>query len=453
MIKNNIKKIDQNFQISLKENIPLEFFNNYLKNKIKIKEITNNIVFIIIKSKFVKQIIETTYDEQFKQIIKEVTQSNFKIVFLTEQEWSNRSEAIIKKNVFTTDTGLKDRFTFANYVNGNFNRGAYQAAILVSSNDSQESLYNPLFIYGKPGFGKTHLLKAIGNKCLSNYRDKNLKVKYIDSAKFSGELNNAFNVGFQGIENFKEKYFNYDVLLLDDVQFFSTMKKTKEIFFQIFNHFIQENKQIVIASDKVPGELGDFEDRYISRFQSGLTISIQNPSIEEASRIIKLKLANNSNLPAIEEDAILWISENFNSNIRNIEGAIKRIIFWSIQNNFIKDLISKKDVISALQEIADKSKIIEIDDVKKIVAKKYHTTVKKIISRQRQKVILEARQIAIFICRDLLNLTYKKIAKNFNRDHTTIMNSYKKINNRRNRDIKCKNKIKEIVDQLQNNLN
>ncbi len=445
MIKKNLEIINKNFLIELKNNIPNEFYKDYLHEQIKIKEITNNLVFIIVNSKFVMQIIETTHGSKFKDIIRELTQSNFKIVFLTEDEWLNRSDGIIKKNVFNSDTGLKNRFLFSNYVQGEFNATAYNAALTSTKNIG---LYNPLFIYGNSGFGKTHLLKAIGNQLLMDQPKPGIKVKYIDSSKFGSELGNAIKIGFQGVENFKEKYYAYDVLLIDDIQFWSTMKKTKEIFFQIFNYFVNENKQIVIASDKNPNEMGDFEDRYISRFQSGLNLTIQNPSIATSCRIIKMKLKSNPELPGIAEDAILWIAENFNSNIRNLEGAIKRLLFWTIQNNHNEELINKKDTISALKEIALKSNVISVDDVKKVVAKKYHVTPKKIVSKQRQKDILIARQTAIFICRDLLDMTYKEIGKFFNRDHTTIMNSYRKINNKRNRDLTYKNTIKDIIINL-----
>ncbi len=449
MKKKDLAIMNEKFLSELKKNLPKEFYNDYLNGQIKIKEITNNLIFIIVDSKFVMQIIETTYGSKFKQIIRELTQSNFKIVFLTEEEWAHRSDAIIKKNVFSSDTGLKNVFLFSNYVQGDFNSTAYNAALTCTKNIG---LYNPLFIYGNSGFGKTHLLKAIGNRFLSDQKNHNIKVKYIDSSKFTAELTNAIKVGFQGIENFKEKYFNYDVLLLDDIQFWSTMTKTKEIFFQIFNYFINENKQIVIASDKSPHELGDFEDRYISRFQSGLNLTIQNPSVATSCRIIKMKLKSSPELPGIEEDAILWIAENFNSNVRNLEGAIKRLLFWTIQQNFDEELINKKNTIIALQEIAVKSKTITVDAVKKVVGKKYGVTTKKMISKQRQKDILIARQTAIFVCRDLLDMTYKEIGKSFNRDHTTIMNSYHKINNKRNRDLTYKKIIKEIIDNLKSQI-
>ncbi len=445
MLQKDLNEMNKKFITALKNNIPINFYNDYLHEQVKIKEIANNVVFIIANSKFIMQIIETTYGSQFKQIIQELTQSNFKIVFLTDEEWKNKSESIIKKNIFNNDTGLKNNFLFSNYVEGDFNTKAYSAAMISTK---KIGFYNPLFIYGNPGYGKTHLLKAIGNKFLSDYQSNNIKIKYIGSSKFGSELMNAIKIGYQGIENFKEKYYKYDVLLLDDIQFLATMKKTKEIFFQIFNHFITENKQIVIASDKHPNELGDFEERYISRFQSGLNLTIKNPSIEASCRIIKMKLKTNTELPGVEEDAIIWIAENFNSNIRNLEGAIKRLLFWTIQQNYDKNLINKKDAINALAEIAKNNKTITPEEVKKIVAKKYNTSTKKMISKQRHKNILEARQTAIFICRDLLNMTYKEIGKHFNRDHTTIMNSYRKINNKRNRDIEYKSSIKKMINSL-----
>ncbi|MBQ2659264.1 MAG: chromosomal replication initiator protein DnaA [Erysipelotrichaceae bacterium] len=313
--------------------------------------------------------------------------------------------------------------TFANFVVGRSNAQAQVASMTCASNLG--IVFNPLFIYGNSGLGKTHLLNAIGNHVKMLYPDK--KIGFISGLEFVEGVHKA------SVENrfdeFKEVFQNLDLLLVDDVQFIANKPKTHELFFTVFNELVNNRKQICITSDRTPSEIRGLEDRIISRFNQGLNVNIEAPEYETSINILKMKIANNSspNQPDVDDEVLNYLATNFSQDVRSLEGAVNRLLFYSI--NFPidndRDHISLKLCIEAFKDqIRDGRNELAISTVRKAVCDYYNLTKQQITSANRTKNISSARQIAMYLCRKLLDATYDDIGREFGgRDHSTVMNA------------------------------
>lgn len=316
------------------------------------------------------------------------------------------------------DTNLNPKYTFENFVVGSFNELANAAGLAVSENPG--TAYNPLFIYGGVGLGKTHLIQAIGNKISESQKRK--KVKYISSEKFVSGIVSAIRSG--SIESFKNGLLSIDVLIIDDVQFLAGKNKTQEEFFHAFNALYEKNKQIILSSDRPPNAIPELEDRLRSRFEGGMIADVSLPDYETRLVILKTK-AQEMGL-SVPEDVLEYIAINVKKNIRELEGALNRLSLHFKTNNSIGGLETIKQLLKGFIfspfDVASYKKIIET------VAKFYGLDEKNLFDATRRKEIVKPRQIAMFLLRKELKYSFPAIARKFGgKDHTTAIYAYKKI--------------------------
>jgi len=350
------------------------------------------------------------------------------------------SNGIVSNAQINYSVGLNPRYTFDNFIIGENNELARAACYAVSQ--SLGTNYNPLFIYGGVGLGKTHLLQSIGNEISKDGHQK--KVIYISSERFTSELIDC--IKNRKVDQFKDKYQQADLLIIDDIQFISGKEKTQDIFFHIFNFLYQLNKQIVISSDRPPGDIQILEERLRSRFEGGMIADIGNPDLETRIAILRSKSAEKDFF--IEEDLIKFIAENIKNNVRELEGALNKVIAncqfgrKPLSMESIKDTLS--DTISS-----SKRKCVNHKNIIKIVADFYEITSEEIIKKGRRKKIALPRQIAMFLVRNELEASYPEIGEYFGgRDHTTALYAFIKIS----KELEKNNKIKKDISLLQDKL-
>lgn len=419
-------------------------FNTWLKS-INPISIDNNNVTLGIPNDFTKSILEDRYLMLIKNAINQVANANYEINFILpgEELDTNKGQPLntSKYKEKTVEIPLKSqlrpKYTFDQFVIGNSNRFAHAASLAVA--EAPAKAYNPLFIYGGVGLGKTHLMNAIGHYILDQNPKAN--VAYVSSEKFTNELINSIRDD-KNVE-FRNKYRHVDVLLIDDIQFIAGKERTQEEFFHTFNALHEANKQIIISSDRPPKEIPTLEDRLRSRFEWGLIADIQQPDLETRIAILKKK-ANLENLQ-IDNEVFLFIADKIRSNIRELEGALIRIIAYSSLTN--KDITIElanealKDIISG-----NKHEKIDVNRIKRIVAKYFNVKIDDFNSKKRARSISHPRQIAMYLTRELTDLSLPKIGNEFGgRDHTTVIHAYDKISN----SIENDNEIKSTIEQLE----
>lgn len=320
---------------------------------------------------------------------------------------------------------LREDRTFDNFVVGDCNKESHSAALACAYNPG--NLFNPLFIYGNSGLGKSHLLCSIGNYVKKI--DPNKSVYYTDSNKFVDNVVNSIKTG--KIDAFKKYMYTVDVLLIDDIQFLAGKEKSHEIFFSIFNELVNNRKQICIVSDRLPTEIKGLEDRLISRFSSGLSVGIDSPEFETSLAILKMKMSNSVfESRDIDEEALSFIASNFNRDVRQLEGALNRVLFYAIEFQKDEGKIHFETAANALRGqtvVSDKSGVT-VKKIIKCVSEYYGLTKQQLTSKTRTKNISTARQISMYLCRKLLDLPYIKIGEEFGgRDHSTVMSSCDKV--------------------------
>lgn len=401
----------QNTEIALKENdkviisVPNAFSKEWLSNKyykamLKIMHDMDNAI---------KELEFTINPQSVKKAILKEPLEGEKI----DIEQLKFDEFKIDK-----DTNLNPRYTLENFVVGSFNELAYAAGLAVLENPGYA--YNPLFVYGGVGLGKTHLMQAIGNKI--GRHNKKKKVKYIPSEKLISNIVSA--IRSNTMEVFKETLAPIDVLIIDDVQFIAGKIKTQEEFFHVFNSLYEKNKQIILSSDRPPNAIPELEERLKSRFEGGMIIDVSLPDYETRLVILKTKLQEkNLNLP---EDILEYIASNVKKNVRELEGALNSLIIYYKNNNIFPTLeIAKKllkGFIFSPFDVANYKKIIET------VAKFYNLEEKNLFYPTRRKEIVKPRQIAMYLLRKELKYSFPAIARKFGgKDHTTVIYAYKKI--------------------------
>ncbi|EKE19484.1 MAG: Chromosomal replication initiator protein DnaA [uncultured bacterium] len=331
---------------------------------------------------------------------------------------------------------INTRYTFENFIIGENNELARAACYAVSQNLGK--IYNPLFIYGGVGLGKTHLLQSIGNEVLAH--DPTRRIKYITSERFANELIDS--IRNQTVNDFKSAYQAIDLLIIDDVQFLAGKEKTQIEFFHIFNALYQLNKQIVISSDRPPKAIATLEDRLRSRFEGGMIADIGKPDLETRIAILKTKSAERNFY--LDEEAARFIAENVKSNIRELEGALNRIIGAC---EFNKKLPTLKFVQQALAEIisSGKKKGVQAQHVIEAISQYFNISTKELIEKGRKKEIAYARHVAMYLMRSELNVSYPSIGAQFGgRDHTTALHAFEKIS----KDMEKDEKVREDVGIL-----
>jgi len=390
----------------------------------KLVSLTNDEALISVPT-FINYTIMSQNIALIEDAVEEVFAKRLK-VRIALQEDINKNSTSLPTDSFKNDflsRKIDPNQTFANFVVGRSNAQAQVAAMTCASNLGM--VFNPLFIYGNSGLGKTHLLNAIANHVKSLYPDK--KIGFTSGLEFVEGVHKA------SVENrfdeFKQVFHDLDVLLIDDVQFIANKAKTHEIFFTVFNELVNNRKQICITSDRTPSEIKGLEDRIITRFNQGLNVNIEAPEYETSINILKMKIANSSNPNQfdVDDEVLSYLATNFSQDVRSLEGAVNRLLFYSI--NFPidgdTDHISLKLCIEAFKDqIKEGKNELAISTVRKAVCDYYNLTKQQITSANRTKNISSARQIAMYLCRKLLDATYDDIGREFGgRDHSTVMSS------------------------------
>ncbi|WP_035293156.1 chromosomal replication initiator protein DnaA [Clostridium sp. KNHs214] len=425
-------------------------FNTWIKSIIPIS-IDRNSLKLGVPNNFTKEILENRYKNLISNAVKLIGSKSYDIEFIIASEEAvdaqpkeqiKQEQSTIIANPEITST-LNPKYTFDSFVIGNSNRFAHAASLAVA--ESPAKAYNPLFIYGGVGLGKTHLMHAIGHYVLEN--NPNSKVVYVTSEKFTNELINSIKDD-KNVE-FRNKYRNVDILLIDDIQFIAGKERTQEEFFHTFNALHEANKQIILSSDRPPKEIPTLEDRLRSRFEWGLIADIQAPDFETRIAILKKKAdVENLNIP---NEVMVYIANKIKSNIRELEGALIRIVaFSSLTNKEISvDLASEalKDIISNSQ-----NKQITISSIQDIVSSYFNLSVDDFKSSRRTRNIAYPRQIAMYLSRKLTDMSLPKIGEEFGgRDHTTVIHAYEKISNNLKKDDGLKSTIEDLSNKISQN--
>ncbi len=413
--------------LSRDESVSPEIYNYYISDT-KIYTVSDNNCLITTKSEITIGVFEAGLNEKIKNILKKLTGIEYNVSFELEKNINKEASVINKIDTLTenNNTAYYENYTFENFVRGDSNHEAMQAALAVSLDLGKK--WNPLFIYGDSGLGKTHLLHAIENKVNEIYKINN-HVKYLKADEFGKIAMDILNQGHEIIEAFKTSYDIYHCLLIDDIQLLAKRNKTNELFFHIFNSYIEKNKQIVITSDKYPDDLGGFETRIISRFSYGLSIGLDSPDFETALKILEQKLKHQNNLSLFSEESLEFIALNFNSDVRKLEGAIKRLLFLAVMNKKPHEIITLSDVEKAFKNAPlQNNEKITPKKIKQIVADNCNITIKAMMSKSRVSNVMQARQLAMYFCRTLLDEPFTRIGNEFGgKDHTTVMNGVKKV--------------------------
>lgn len=467
--ENNI--VWQNFIGLLKNRISTVSINSWFKycNIYKIDDAVEDnksikIITIATSSQYIKDALIKRYLDTIEELMESILGKTCKIDFLLEEEINalkekeqnvqsesvsvNSSTPLVENPPSSPqpfENNLQERYTFDNFVVGESNRLAHKASLDVAEQPGR--LYNPLFIHGKSGLGKTHLMHAIGNYIIKN---SNKRVLYITSDQFISDfriLNVKKDASY--IQTFKEKYRDIDVLMIDDIQFLEKAEKTQQEFFHTFTSLYDLNKQIIISSDKSPDDLKLLEERLRTRFYWGLTVNIYPPDIELKKRIVRNKMAGHDVRALVEDDVIEYIACNSENDIRHIEGAVTRLYAYAAI--MVPHKIDLEFANEALKDYLKNSVYMDsnIAKIQKAVADYYKITVEDLKSKKRTANINYPRQIAMYLSRTYTDESFPKIGLEFgNRDHSTIMYACDKIAE----DLKVNNQLKEIIKEIKNNI-
>ena len=390
-----------------------------------------------------KDMVEKRYLPLIQSALAAVTKVNYQVVILEEnQDIDSVAVQNRENNRPELPQNLNPKYVFSSFVVGNSNRMAHAASLAVA--ESPAKAYNPLFLYGNSGLGKTHLMHSIAHFIL----DKNpaAKVLYVTSETFTNEL--ILSIQNNKNEEFRNKYRNIDVLLIDDIQFISKKEGTQEEFFHTFNALYESNKQIIISSDRPPKEIKTLEDRLRSRFEWGLIADIQPPDYETRIAILRTK-AERDHLE-VPDDVMAYIAKNIVSNIRELEGALTRIVAYATLTTQKISLSlaekSMKDIYSDSAQVPLTAELIQ-----EVVANHYNIRVEDIQGNKKPKNIAFPRQISMYLCRKMLDLTLPKIGEAFGgRDHTTVIHAIGKIEKQMETDAELKNTIMELEKEIKN---
>ncbi len=424
-------------------------FTTWFKNT-SILEKNEDYIVVSAPNSFTKEWLQNKYNNEIlkalKMVAPEIREVRYQVVTgstptakqtsETIQKTSNGNNRIIQNPL---NTGLNPKYKFDTFIVGKGNELAHAACLAVSKKPGQT--YNPLFIYGGVGLGKTHLMQAVGHEVLA--KNPSLKVLYVTSEKFTNEFVQSISLG--RVSQFKELYRNIDVLMIDDIQFLAGKEQTQEEFFHTFNTLHQNNKQIILSSDRLPKDIPAIEERLVSRFEWGMIADIQAPDFETRLAILKSK-AQEKNYD-VGTEVLTHIAETIQSNIRELEGALNRLMVYCQLNNAVPTIEQAKAVLVGVA--SSKKRVISVKKLMEIVADFYNITIEDLLRQSRRKEYVKPRQIAMFLMREELENSFPSIGEHFGgRDHTTVMHAVDKINKL----IAEKESIKQEVDLIVNKL-
>ncbi|ARD48394.1 chromosomal replication initiation protein DnaA [Sporosarcina sp. P37] len=404
---------------------------------------------ISVPNSFAKDWLETHYVHLITGILSELTGEDRIVEFIVPQDMAENDIKLpksqpkpVEKAPMPNSAGmLNPKYTFDTFVIGSGNRFAHAASLAVA--EAPAKAYNPLFIYGGVGLGKTHLMHAIGHYVLE--QNPSSKVVYLSSEKFTNEFINSIRDNKAG--DFRDQYRSVDVLLIDDIQFLAGKEQTQEEFFHTFNTLHEESKQIIISSDRPPKEIPTLEDRLRSRFEWGLITDIAPPDLETRIAILRKK-AKADGLVDISNDVMLYIANQIDSNIRELEGALIRVVAYSslVNADVTTDLAAE-----ALKDIIPNSRprIISILDIQKAVGEHYNVRLEDFVAKKRTRAIAFPRQIAMYLSRELTDSSLPKIGSEFGgRDHSTVIHAHEKISTQLDTDKSLQQDVQDIKKVL-----
>ncbi len=430
----DIKELWDKCLTEIELNISKANFSTWFKNTSIIKN-ESGIIQLGVPNEFVK---DWLYNKFHKLILKTLINNNSEIrgveYIINKQDFKNtknqnkngeelnqpvnlNKELPLNDLYINKEDNLNPRYNFNSFIVGPFNELAYAVSQAIITNPGQN--YNPFFVYGGTGLGKTHMIQAIGNTIKNKFPSK--KIYYVSLEKFAIDYINS--IQNKNPNAFKEKYRKYDVFIMDDIQFISKMDKTQEELFHLFNTLYENNKQIIFSSDKHPNFIQGLEERLQSRFASGMTVQIIEPDYESRIAIIKAKFSNTNCI--FEPEVVSYLAESLNGNIRELEGSLNTVIYQSQLKNKALNL---SDVKNLIKNNIKPKKNVAVKDIVKVVAEQYGISEDSVYEKTRRKEIVKARQVAMYILREDFNISYPLIGQKMgNRDHTTVIHSHLKI--------------------------
>lgn len=428
-------------------------FLTWLKNS-RLIENGDEAITIALPNHFAKEWVESKYDKLILGIVRNFTASVKKVEYVVEgglsKQPAQRTRALVSEKQLSIeefkvdpDTNLNPRYSLGSFVVGSSNELAYAAASAIIQ--SVGTKYNPLFIYGGVGLGKTHLIQGVGNEIRTFHKNK-VKVKYVTSEKFTNDV--VWAIRNKRTEDIKSAYRHIDVLIIDDIQFIGGKEKTEEEFFHTFNALYENNKQIIISSDRPPKSIPTLEERLRSRFESGMIADVGFPDYETRVAIIKNKIQEKG--ASLTDECIDLIAKKISKSIREIEGILNKVVFY--QNNYQKP-VSMAHIEKMVAEIGEKDRInINPNQIIKAVSGFFEISPNDLTGKSRNKEFIEPRQIAMYLLRDMLDMSYPYIANKIGkRDHTTVIYACKKLSKGLDQNsplIEKLNEIKELVNKM-----
>lgn len=424
-------------------------FNTWFKNTF-ISERAEDKVIISLPSAFNRDWIAAKYHQDIlkalKSVAPEIREIKYQVGQHAKSPWANNVAAdkseqgsVAYKEVANAGSGLNPKYLFETFIVGKNNDLAHAASMHVAQNPGAH--YNPLFIYGGVGLGKTHLMHAVGNKLLRN--NPKLKVLYVTSEKFTNDYINAIHQ--KRMDEFKKLYRCVDMLLIDDIQFIAGKEGTQEEFFHTFNELREAGKQIIITADRMPKEISAIEQRLVSRFEWGMVADIQAPNLETRMAILKAKQDKRGS--KISEEVLYFVAENIVSNIRELEGALNRLIVYQQMENRLMNLEQAKEILNSI--IHNKKKITSLKKILLCVAEFYNISADDLVKQSRRKEFVKPRQVAMFLARRELSNSFPSIGEFFgNRDHTTVMHGVEKVGRLITQSDALKQEVNLIMDKL-----
>ena len=420
-------------------------------SKLELLSIVNNVVTIKVQMEIHKQMLTETYADIIDASFFAMTGINYTFKYITDDEVETFVQPVVEEEVLEKEipwnTNLNPKFTFDSYIVGNSNRLAFVAARAVA--EAPGTIHNPLFIYGRSGLGKTHLMQAIGNYIKDHSK---LRVLYTTSNEFMTEFTGiaAQNNNLNYANEFKNKYRNVDVLIIDDIQFLVGAERTQQEFFHTFNALHQANKQIIISSDKSPDDLKKIEERLRSRFMWGLPVDIYPPDFDLRCEIIKAKIKNTSIENKLNDDVIEYIANSCVNDVRHIEGTINRLLAYTAM--MVPDKITLDFANEALKDYVNTNIFINnsISSIQSAVAEYFKISVDDLKSKRRTNTVVRPRHIAMYLCRAETDENLAKIGLEFGgRDHSTVSTACDKIKEELETNENLNNMLKEIKMKLQ----
>ena len=398
----------------LENKLSQEDFNTWIR---PLKgNLNKNTLEIVAPNDFILNYVETNLSDEIMEMIKSQSQKDISLVFktLTKETFVDK----YSDNKKSEDTKLVPSYVFDTFVEGKSNHVALAASKQVALNPKGD--YNPLFIYGGVGLGKTHLMHAVGNEILKN--EPNKRIVYVHSEKFVSDMVKALQLG--AMNEFKSFYRNADALLIDDIQFFAGKEQSQEEFFHTFNALLDRNNQMILTCDKYPKEIDGLEERLKSRLGWGLPVIIDPPELETRAAVLLQKASSMG--VSLPNDCAIYIAQRIRSNIRELEGALKRVVANAKFTNQQIDLALVKDALKDLFVIS--AKMVSIENIQKTVAEYYNIKLSDLLSKRRSRSITRPRQLAMALTKELTRHSLPEIGEAFNgRDHTTVLHACKKI--------------------------